>query len=566
MYVFNAYSRSSLKAVNALASSREEGLSFKRSLGYRRQHDLLKFAPGWPTTTAIIINHQKSVTAHSSMLTSTRRRIVSSLLTDRAAPNQGSFSSGCSTHIRYLSSSTKISSNEDSSNRRSTWEEQHHLARAVSRYHIDSAQRRQWQKQLQPHRRRSWNMMHFFHDNDFEDDDVSYSSPPPYEFEALQQIHETSFASNVLLEIRDARVPASSHHPSFTRLARHRLHLVCYTHADLVDAATRNRIERWTVQGFPGAHCYFVDSRVNRPLMEAANGIDQDSKEQQLQPNERPYDFLYQQLLHHLDQAGGRNTALTVGVANTGKSSVLMALLRTARERGERGRSLRVLVQNNNSNSNKKRGRTTTTAPAPGICDRPGVTREITEYVLRDKPRAYWMDVPGVTPPIFYFDERPEAWFALAAANLLALPYELLVDVNCQTALCDYVLYCMNRDGNFGYVQRANLEGPTEDILEVLPAVKRGYGLNLPPDELRLAQCKTFLKLFNSGSFGSVVLDDLSKPFQKFVFNASHFRRNDERQRKSKKQYDNDFHRDSNGGRELFDEDVFSDDDFEYKL
>lgn len=405
--------------------------------------------------------------------------------------------------------------------------------------------------------------MHFFQENDFDDDDDdrTYSSPPRYEFEALEQIHETSFACNVLLEIRDARVPASSHHPSFTRLAKHRRHLVCYTHADLVDAATRNRIERWTTRGFPGAHCYFVDSRENRPLVENRGDDDDHSELEQQQQYERPYDFLYNKLLDHLEEAGGRNAALMVGVANTGKSSVLMALLRTARERGDRGRSLRVLVNNSNK---KKRGRRTVTAPAPGIRDRPGVTREITEYVLRDKPRAYSMDVPGVTPPVFYFDERPEAWFALAAANLLALPDELRLDVNCQTALCDYVLYSMNRDGNFGYVQRANLEGPTEDILEVLPAVKRGSRLNLEPDQLRLAQCKTFLKLFNTGNFGSVVLDDLNKPFQKFIFNASHFRRKEKRQRKNETLYESDFQRDGNGARES-DEDMFSDDDFEYK-
>jgi len=376
---------------------------------------------------------------------------------------------------------------------RTELEEEHHLARALSRFDIDPTEQRRWKKLV---KRRSWDMMHFGAD---------LHIPPSYEARALEQIHKKSFSTNVLLEIRDVRVPASSHHPSFTRLAKHRLHLVCYTHADMIDAPTRDRVERWTQKSFPDSKSIFIDSREHR-------SIDTD----------RPYDFVYDGLMENLEQAGGLNAALTVGVANTGKSSVLMALLRTARERGDRGRTIKV-AQPKSRKEPTKRGKVVK-SPPPGILDTPGKTREITEYILRDKPRVYFLDVPGVTPPRFMFDERPEAWFALSAANLLALPSRLLDDVNCQTALCDYVLYCMNRDSNFGYVKRCGLEQPTDDILEVLPAVKRGHGLNLNDRALRMGQCRAFLKLFNSGNFGPVILDDLSQPYEKFVFTDAHFK------------------------------------------
>ena len=483
--------------------------------------------------------------------------------------------------VRCLSSDTTRS-------QRSVWEEGHHLGRALapsdtSTRSIDPDQQKQWEYQMRRQRRRSWDMKHFFGSH-------LQRPPPPYESKALADIHATSSGglggrqavTNVLLEIRDARVPAASHHPSVTRLAtHHRVHLICYTHADLLDVAARNRVETWTMQSWPESRCFFVDAREHRPFYKkSSTSADLDSAEEetknevdleycehdpgQQQSQDRPYDLLYDELLHHLDETGGRNVALTVGVANTGKSSVLWALLRTARERGDRGRSVRI-----GRDRSKK-------AAIPEIRDRPGITRHVTEYVLRDKPRVYFLDVPGLTPPPVYFDERPEAWFGLAAANLLALPYELRVDVNCQTALCDYVLYCMNRDNNFTYVSRvAGLEGPTDDILQVLPGLKYSYReqqfqqhhQDITAEEQRLAQCETFLKLFNNGNFGPVVLDDMRTRFRKFIFHARHFPNNDRQSQQNWNRGRNDSTVVARAGRRFMGKKVdgFLDDDFQYK-
>jgi hypothetical protein len=48
-----------------------------------------------------------------------------------------------------------------------------------------------------------------------------------------------------------------------------------------------------------------------------------------------------------------------------------------------------------------------------GIQDAPGKMRELTDYLLLDKPRNYIIDVPGMTPPHFLFDSRPNAWTGL---------------------------------------------------------------------------------------------------------------------------------------------------------
>ena len=135
----------------------------------------------------------------------------------------------------------------------------------------------------------------------------------PYEHRGLAQIHERSYDARVLLEIRDVRVPASSHHPSFTRLAKHRTHLIAYTHADLIDEATRDGVLKWTNTCWPHAQqIFFVDTRI-------------DSRKSGDTNSSSAYMELYNGILKHLTSS---NQALTVGVANVGKSSILQSILR----------------------------------------------------------------------------------------------------------------------------------------------------------------------------------------------------------------------------------------------
>lgn len=396
---------------------------------------------------------------------------------------------------------------------RTQYEDEYHLNRALSKNIVTRDQQIKWQRKVKA---RAWNLPPF---------DMHHS--PPYEIKALQEIHNRSFDANVLLEIRDVRLPASSHHPSFTRLAKHRMHLICYTHADMIDSATRDRVEKWTNKSWPGSRSIFVDTRENR--------------------SDLPYDLFYDTLLGYLESRGGINAALTVGVPNTGKSSVLLALLRLARARGDVPKQLKATV------SYKKSRRLGKSAPI-GILDKPGKTREITEYLIRDKPRAFFLDVPGITPPTFFFSERPEAWFGYGAANLMPISKTLAEDVQAQTAFCDYVLHCLNRDGNFLYIPRLGFDGPTDDIEEVLFKVKQGRSKD--EEKLQLQRCATFLKLFNTGNLGPVILDDIRRPYKKFEFKDSHFVKEREtfQRRRSENKYSRRNRNDHDGGDDDFDD------------
>ena len=388
---------------------------------------------------------------------------------------------------RVVSRGLKINISRRCFGKRAEFEDEHHLARSLSRYDIDPDQQKKWKNQFRGPR--------------------PWTKPPlrahraaQYEHNALERTHELSYTANVLLEIRDVRVPASSHNPNFARLAKHRVHLICYTHADMIDSATRDRVEAWTIASWPNSRSIFVDAREHR--------------------GHEHFNLLYDSLLEYLDTKGGTNAALTVGISNTGKSSLLVCLMRSARKR----RLIPRKIQVSTKGPSKKRRRLRKHGPVE-IEDKPGKTRELTEYLIREKPRVFFWDVPGMTPPPFYLEERPSAWYGLAAANLLLLGKDLDEDPDALTEVCRYVLFRMNTNAQFGYVLKLGLDGPVDDIDTVLAAVKRGQE-HWSPETLRLRRCKTFLKLLNTGNFGPIILDDLRKPFEPFVFKDEHFKKN----------------------------------------
>ena len=340
----------------------------------------------------------------------------------------------------------------------------------------------------------------------------------PYEHDGLADIHSRSYGAEVLLEIRDVRVPSSSHHPSFTRLARHRTHLICYTHADLIDGPTRDKVELWTNTIWPDSQSIFVDTRA------------ESKRSDQL----HYFDSLFDLLVRTIDSKTN-NTALTVGVPNVGKSSVLQALLRLGRQRGLIPKS-GIKIRKESKISGKKQG--LRKGGMPAIEDVPGKTRTTTEYLLRSEPKAFFMDVPGITPPYAFFQERSSSWFGFGATNLLPLGRLAGDDVELQKSFCNYVLSCANRDEVFHYVDKLGLNGPTDDVDEVLGKLCNGRSWidpNIADEKLWLKRCQMFLKFYNTGNLGPLILDDMNDMnWEPFVFRDEHFQRrrdvrNDER-------------------------------------
>ena len=163
------------------------------------------------------------------------------------------------------------------------FERKHHLGRQLSKLNISREEYREW-KQIVKYFRSAWTRPpHNF-------DGVAVHTAPHFEVTGLLDIKKRSEHANVLLEVRDCRLPASTHHPSFSKLAYHRRHLICYTHADMIDAETRSKIAQWTAMSWPKSSCMFVDTRETRSDSEA-------------------FGFLKEWVIYELEKAGGVNYA-----------------------------------------------------------------------------------------------------------------------------------------------------------------------------------------------------------------------------------------------------------------
>ncbi|RMC11813.1 hypothetical protein DUI87_11939 [Hirundo rustica rustica] len=174
---------------------------------------------------------------------------------------------------------------------------------------------------------------------------------------------------------------------------------------------------------------------------------------------------------------------LVIGVPNVGKSSLINSLRRLHLKKGK----------------------------ATAVGGEPGITKAVLSRIqVCEKPLMYLVDTPGVLPPRLG-DVETGMKLALCGAILDHLVGE---DV-----MADYLLYTLNKQQQFGYVQRYGLGQPCDHIEPLLKHVALTQGrtqkvkvltgtgnvnmmmLNYP------AAAYEFLRDFRAGRLGRVILD-----------------------------------------------------------
>ncbi|NWT74384.1 MTG1 GTPase, partial [Prunella himalayana] len=174
---------------------------------------------------------------------------------------------------------------------------------------------------------------------------------------------------------------------------------------------------------------------------------------------------------------------LVIGVPNAGKSSLINSLRRLHLKKGK----------------------------ATAVGGEPGVTKAVLSRIqVCEKPLMYLVDTPGVLPPRLG-DVETGMKLALCGAILDHLVGE---DV-----MADYLLYTLNKQQQFRYVQRYGLGQPCDHIEPLLKHVALSQGrtqkvkvltgtgnvnmmmLNYP------AAAYEFLRDFRAGRLGRVTLD-----------------------------------------------------------
>ncbi|XP_074532071.1 mitochondrial ribosome-associated GTPase 1 [Halichoeres trimaculatus] len=291
---------------------------------------------------------------------------------------------------------------------------------------------------------------------------------PGHMAKGLKQMRANLKNVDCIIEIHDARIPLSGRNPVFQETLDVRPHLLILNKMDLTDLSKKQSIlKKLEKQGV--RNVLFTDCLKQR-----------DDNVQKIVPT--VLDIIQNKPRFHREESTGF-CLMVIGVPNVGKSSLINSLRRT----------------------NLKKGR------ASRVGGEPGITKAVlTRIQVCDRPIVHLLDTPGVLPPKI---ESVETGMKLALCGTI------LDHVVGEDVIADYLLYSLNRLEKFRYVEKYDLEEPSDDIQHILKriAVKlgktqrvkaiTGVGNITVTIPNYTAAAYDFIRAFRKGELGQVMLD-----------------------------------------------------------
>ncbi|MCP9257019.1 Mitochondrial GTPase 1 [Dirofilaria immitis] len=239
---------------------------------------------------------------------------------------------------------------------------------------------------------------------------------------------------DLIIEVHDARVPITGRNPQFySSLYAIRPHILVMNKMDLINENLRKPIEDYyRDNGMTNLVWTNCKKRLKKPLTNLQDMMLRCLREE---PRfNRTVKTEYQ--------------VMVVGIPNVGKSSLI--------------NSLRLANLGNNKRLSRKKSFMMCRISLKKIYSaRPGVTVRVQNRVrIHDQPLIYIVDTPGVLNPLA---RDADGAMKLALCNLIL---ESATQVH---YVADYLLYWLNRTGDYSYVEFFNLHnGPSDNIQKVL--------------------------------------------------------------------------------------------------
>ncbi|BES98310.1 Hypothetical protein NTJ_11125 [Nesidiocoris tenuis] len=292
---------------------------------------------------------------------------------------------------------------------------------------------------------------------------------PGHMGKGMKQIQTNLRSVDLVLEVHDARIPASGRNPQFEySLGGVRPHILVLNKSDLADLTKASAIVSHLKQNEGVTDVLFTNAKdpfckgMKRLIPTITRLIGESDRHNRSELKEF--------------------CVMVIGVPNVGKSSIINSL---------RNKCLRK----------------SSAAPVGAVA---GITRSVGMKIkVSQEPLIYILDSPGILNPRV---DDVETGFKLALCSSML---DHLVGIR---NIADYLLYFLNKRQCFTYVEKLNLKEPTDsiDFLLVSAAISSGKtvkrrdmatgGYTTVPDLDRAAT--TFVSMFRSGEFGKFLLDD----------------------------------------------------------
>ncbi|OQR80492.1 GTPase [Thraustotheca clavata] len=259
---------------------------------------------------------------------------------------------------------------------------------------------------------------------------------------------------DVIIEVRDARIPFTSANPLLDGIGNHKPRLVVLNKSDLANSNMKARVEaRFDHENIDSMFTSVIKGKHIQKILQWCTAAGKSQF-----------------------QSTAGTVVMIVGIPNVGKSSMINAF-----------RSL-------SSSLKVSKGKKKAVVGAT-----PGVTVRTDMFKVNESPAIYVMDTPGVMLPNI---PTPEVGLKLALTGAIK---DDIVGVE---LLADYMLFILNRMNSKTYVKALGLPEATDDIEEVFEAVARQSGGVGKPEEIqRILAASYLLKEFRRGAFGTFTLD-----------------------------------------------------------